>query len=226
MELNSDTPKEDFLEVDSQIPGQNFACLSFLSPEKIIQKKELFILHKFIKDLFKSNKDEIENLSNDDLIKKYEDFSYSNTLALTKEFGEENEFLTSVRGIKVRGVYDTQKEANIRAKVLQRMDNNFNVFVGQVGYWLPWDPNPDEIKDQEYGESELNNLMHEYQKNQEQKDIFYNEQLQQRKKDTRNNKAESDSDSESESTDANKETNSANNNLMESIDPWLHNKEK
>ena len=38
--------------------------------------------------------------------------------------------------------------------------------------------------------------------------------------------SESGSDSESESTDANKETNSANNNLMESIDPWLHNKEK
>ena len=229
MELNSDTKKEDFLEVDAHIPGQNFACLSFLSPEKIIQKKELYILHKFIIDLFKSNKEGIEDLSYEDIIKKFDDFTYLNNDALTAEFSEKNDFQTCVRGIKVRGVYDTQKEANIRAKVLQRMDNSFNVFVGQVGYWLPWDPNPDKIKDQEYAESELNNLMHEYQKNQEQKDLFYNEQLQQRKKDTRNNnKSESsDSDSESDIIDENKQSSSsANNDLMESVDPWLKNKEK
>jgi hypothetical protein len=41
--------------------------------------------------------------------------------------------------LKVRGVYDTLREAQVRAKVLQRRDPNFNVFLGQVGYWLPWD---------------------------------------------------------------------------------------
>jgi len=31
---------EDFLEVDKPIPGQNYACLSFVSPENIIKQKE------------------------------------------------------------------------------------------------------------------------------------------------------------------------------------------
>ena len=30
----------DFLEVDKPIPGQNYACLSFVSPENIIKQKE------------------------------------------------------------------------------------------------------------------------------------------------------------------------------------------
>ena len=36
MELNKETEvEEDFLNVDNPVPGQNFVCLSFLSPEKI-----------------------------------------------------------------------------------------------------------------------------------------------------------------------------------------------
>ena len=35
----SDTTVEDFLEVDTPIGGQNYACLSFISPEKILKEK-------------------------------------------------------------------------------------------------------------------------------------------------------------------------------------------
>merc|ERR1712196_138401 len=154
----------------------------------IIKKKELYILTKFIKDLFDTNKiEEIKDYSSDDIVSKYGDFKYQYEESLTKKFSEENDHATNVRGLKVRGVYDTQKEAQLRAKVLQRLDPNFNVFVGQVGYWLPWDPEPDSVGEQEYLESELNNLMQEYKKNQEQKDLFYNEQLQERKKNTQEN---------------------------------------
>ena len=41
----SDTEKEekiDYLEVDEQIPGQNYVCLSFVSPEALIESKEGF----------------------------------------------------------------------------------------------------------------------------------------------------------------------------------------
>ena len=44
-----------------------------------------------------------------------------------------------------------------------------------MGYWLPWDPDPNKISS-EYQEEELNNLMKEYNKNQQDKDIFYQEQ--------------------------------------------------
>jgi len=41
----------DFLEVDQPIPGQNYVCLSFISPEKVIKQKEVFFMKKFLQDL-------------------------------------------------------------------------------------------------------------------------------------------------------------------------------
>ena len=45
MEPNQEI-EEDFLNVDQKVPGQNFVCLSFLSPEKILKNKETFILRR------------------------------------------------------------------------------------------------------------------------------------------------------------------------------------
>ena len=41
--------KEDFLEVDKPIPGQNYVCLSFVSPEKIVKQKELFVFTRLVR---------------------------------------------------------------------------------------------------------------------------------------------------------------------------------
>ena len=35
---------EDYLEVDKPIPGQNYTCISFVSPDDCIKQKELFFL--------------------------------------------------------------------------------------------------------------------------------------------------------------------------------------
>lgn len=73
-----------------------------------------------------------------------------------------------IRGLKVRGVYETYEDASERAKELRDQDKHFHVFVGEVGKWLPWDPEPDSknVKDAEYAETELNSLMKSYMKNQ------------------------------------------------------------
>lgn len=39
----------DLLDEDKAISGQKFACVSFLSPEKIIKQKELFYFNEFLK---------------------------------------------------------------------------------------------------------------------------------------------------------------------------------
>ena len=110
-----------------------------------------------------------------------EDFRFREGDALGRKFDEQNNFQTSVRGVKVRGVDDTYREAEIRSKVLQRMDNRFDVFIGQVGYWLPWHPDVNKIQDQEYINDELNTLVKEYKNNESKRDMFYKEQVQQRK---------------------------------------------
>jgi len=70
-----------------------------------------------------------------------------------------------IRGIKVRGVYDTKEEADERAKYLQQIDPDFSTFVGEIGKWLPINPDPNDIPDQVYAEEQLNDLMKSYKKN-------------------------------------------------------------
>jgi hypothetical protein len=42
--------REDFLDEDNEIPGQRFALLSFLSPEKILARKDQFFFEQFLKN--------------------------------------------------------------------------------------------------------------------------------------------------------------------------------
>jgi uncharacterized phage infection (PIP) family protein YhgE len=161
----------DYLEVDDTIPGQNYVCLSFLSPESMMQKREAFNVCKFLQSYCKD-----QDLKYDELYTKYEDFVYKFSDKLQRDFDEQNDFKTSIRGVKVRGVYDTRGAAENRAKKLSTTDSSFHVFVGQVGYWLPWDPNADGIQDEVFQNSQLNDMMEKYQENNVNRDIFYEEQ--------------------------------------------------
>jgi len=71
----------------------------------------------------------------------------------------------SLRAVKVRGVYASEAEARKRSKYLQQIDPDFHIFVGEVGKWLGWDPDPNTIEDQEYSEKKLQKLVTEYKKN-------------------------------------------------------------
>jgi hypothetical protein len=110
----------------------------------------------------------------------YDTFLFKNGKRLEDEFFKLNEFRTTVRGLKVRGSYDTYDEAAHRAKSLQKLDPSFNVFVGQVGFWLPWDPKPSDVANQEYAEDQLNTLMKSYKENEVKKDEFFEAQKRER----------------------------------------------
>jgi hypothetical protein len=103
----------------------------------------------------------------------YDAFLTKNRSKIEEDFFSKNSFRTTIRGLKIRGTYDTYTEALGRAKTLQRIDPDFNVYVGQVGFWLPWDPDPSNIKDQEYADDQLNQLMKRYKENESQRDEFY-----------------------------------------------------
>ena len=227
----SKTVKEDFLEVDQPIPGQNFVCLSFVSPEKNILQKEIYNFYKFtskivndtnLLDNFNSN----SNLSNfKDL---YENFIEGNKTIIDKEYNEMTDFQTSVRGVKVRGTYESEKEAKVRAEVLRRRCPNDNVFVGQVGYWLPWDPNPLDVKNLEYQETELNTLMKKYNENMEHREHMFEEEKRTQIDNARkqNNKEEEDSENTQKKFSEFREILNEKDNLMNSTDPWMQRKEE
>ena len=162
---------EDYLDIDPPINGQNYVCLSFVSPEDVIEDRHAFNVSKYLQSIAKS-----EGKDFDKLMSQYNDFTYKHEDALQKEFDERNQFKTSVRGVKIRGVYQSKQEAEMRAGKLHKSDSNFHVFVGQVGYWLPWNPCADKIEDETFADSQLNDLMTKYKENNVNKDIFYEEQ--------------------------------------------------
>ena len=49
--------------------------------------------------------------------------------------------------------------------MLREIDPNHDIMVGPVGMWMPWDPEAYKTGRVEYIEEELNQLMHEKQKN-------------------------------------------------------------
>ena len=169
--------KVDYLEVDEVIPGQNYVCLSFLSPETLMQNKEGFKCVKFLQSYCKDQK-----LKFDEVYNRYQDFVYKYEDKLQRDFDEQNDFQTSIRGLKVRGVYDTRQAAEDRAKKLSTLDSAFHTFVGQVGYWLPWDPNADKVADEVFQNSQLNDMMEKYQENNVNRDMFYEEQKREKVK--------------------------------------------
>ena len=210
--------KEDYLEADKEIRGQNYVCLSFISPENVLKNKETYYVHNFLKSICSEY-----GLEEDTIVDKYKDYLFNSKVNLDKEFSEQNEFRTSVRGLKVRGIYDTLQEAEMRAKRLQKSDPNFNVFVGQVGFWLPWDPEPKEIGEEQYLNDELNQLMTEYKANADKRDEVFNT----RKRDLiqKNNlEVEAHHANIAELEKSNEQLNTLSENLN-GVDPWLSQKE-
>ena len=187
----------DYLEEDAPIRGQNFACVSFISPEKVLDDKKVFTFTKFTENFCKEMNELFQNMKikypdDDDAFKaiadryRYlfnekhmqEEFKYfedEKEDEINREFSEKVNFQTNVRGFKLRGCYDTLREAQVRSEVLKRKDRQHNIYITQVGCWCPWDPNPNNIDDQHYAEDQLNTLMKKYRENQQQKDeIFEN----------------------------------------------------
>lgn len=128
---------------------------------------------KVTKDFQDFTKDEKENLTKSCIEDDYKNFIDQHEERLDKEFSEKHQFQTSIRGIKVRGVFPTQQEAELRCKMLRQVDPNHDVYVGPVGIWVPFHPEAYKTGRVEYMEETLNELMSEKKKNEEKaKDEF------------------------------------------------------
>jgi len=189
----------DLLDEDKPVAGQKFACISFVSPDNVLKKKELFYFEEFLKHWdytkgvqkftaflnflsykYSMNFDKVmadfqEYIKSEeaDLVKTSINDDYKNFLDakeedLEKVFNESYAFQTNTRGLKIRGSYPSQEEAELRCKMLREIDPNHDVFVGPVGMWMPWDPKAYKTGRVEYLEEELNQLMHEKNKNERQ----------------------------------------------------------
>jgi len=119
-------------------------------------------LQSDLEEFAKLEKDNIFNIS---LYAEYKTYIDHNEDKLETLFNRENNFQTSTRGLKVRGCFPSQEEAEMRCKILRELDPNHDILVGPVGIWVPWHPEAYKTGKVEYLESELNDLMNEKQKN-------------------------------------------------------------
>jgi hypothetical protein len=204
----------DLLDEDKPVAGQRFACVSFLSPEKIIKEKNLFYFNEFLKQwemskslekytqflsflAYKYDALEFDELTKDmeDFVKDQRDKLFTSTLddeyktyvdnneeALDKTFDEQHSFKTSVRGLKVRGCFPSQQEAELRCKMLREIDPNHDVYVGPVGMWIPFHPEAYKTGRVEYLEDELNQLMSEKDKNEKSAKEDFDKRVKESKK--------------------------------------------
>lgn len=193
----SQNPKYvDVLDQDEQIAGQGFCCMSFLSPDKILEKRELFLFDQFVNQYdftkslskfsdfinfisYKYNlnvekvfedfnefcKEEEERLKAEPVSGDFQNFLDKQEDKLTEQFQREHAFQTSVRGLKNRGNFSTQEEAEMHCKKLREKDPSHDIFVAPVGVWLPWDPNAYKTGRVDFMEEELNKLHQEKMKN-------------------------------------------------------------
>ena len=150
--------------------------LSFISYKYNIKLEDL---QNDLTEFVKEEKDELQKSSIEDDYKTYLD---QNEEKLEDEFNDKFQFQTSVRGLKVRGAYPTQQEAEFRCKMLREIDPNHDVFVGPVGMWMPYHPEYYKTGHVEYMEDELNQLMHEKDKNEKKAKVEFDNRLKETKK--------------------------------------------
>jgi hypothetical protein len=203
----------DLCDEDTTIAGQKFACLSFISPDKILKKREVYLFDQFIKNwefsksmeryfdfvhfiAYKHNmnvetliadfndfvKEESDKLKKSGIEDDYKNFMDKQEDKLNATFNREHAFQTSVRGLKVRGVFASQEEAEEKSKKLREQDPNHDIFVGPVGVWVPWDPDAYKTGRVEHLEEELNALHKEKIKNEEMAKKEFEERVRESKK--------------------------------------------
>ena len=112
------TTEKDFLEQDQVIRGQNYVCLSFISPDEVIEKKEQYFFGKFMenyckqntellgeyeqifpekKDIIRHIREKYNQLFDHSSIKEaYDNFVKSNADELQTEYNDTHSFQTNI----------------------------------------------------------------------------------------------------------------------------------
>lgn len=152
------------LEKDGQTAAADICRKSLIKIDNVLGDYQSFVA---------KNQKEISKTT---IAEDFKDFMFKEQVKLEDEFHSSNDFQTTVRGLKIRGVVRDEREAQMRVKKLQANDKIHNIYLAEVGKWTPWDPSPNNVENQEYAQDELNTLMKKYKENEASKEQFFEEQ--------------------------------------------------
>lgn len=182
---------KEYVEKDDQIMVKKINGQIDTMVEKISDyQTKLDQINDKLKDIVIDNKYEsIETTENQNKPIKYE-----GKVKRTEEKVSSQEwycvsFLTeenkSLVGIKVSGVFSKEDEANSHSCALRDINDSFNILVGKLYEWCPFNPDPDsaEAGESEYANAELNETIKKKKENENKAKLYHelrkNEQIKQ-----------------------------------------------
>ena len=147
--------KFDFLTEDTPVPNQDYVCVSFLEagPNQV---------EEYIARVQKKTKLPLRDVRK--CIQEYTRIEHPR------------------RAVKVRGSYRKQSQARARCKDLRDQEESVNVYIGEVGKWLAFNPAQEELTEnveENYNEVALNDMIGKYKQGR----IHAKSQFEQRKRD-------------------------------------------
>lgn len=89
--------------------------------------------------------------------------------------------VNGIHALKIRGVFETQEDANNHAKNLMRLDPHFDIYMVDLYRWLAIPPNRKEVAEkcgEVYQEETLNNIIQDYKEQQKRVKMMYEERKQ------------------------------------------------
>ena len=138
---------------NSDIEGLEKLNISYKDDELDDQLSESETNEKINTEINEENKyTKIDNLDEDPVLTKQK-------FACISFVSPEGVMNTSIRAVKIRGVYETHEEAIKRCEELKSIDKYFDVFVGEVGKWLAWDPDPHTCENTVYRDEKQDKIM-------------------------------------------------------------------
>jgi hypothetical protein len=190
----------DRFAVDAPIGGQTHVVVSFVGPNEAQANRNVLVLSRYIREpalaLAKNLLLLAETVPDDTGI--IGTISVNNAWmfhegSMQDEFrifcaqqdvnaslAEENGGKSSMHGIKVRGLYDTQDAATARSKEVRKKDKASNIWIAPVGAWLPLAETMDAAAGKQ-DESSVNLLVQHYVEAQRAKKASYETSLTLRK---------------------------------------------
>lgn len=167
---------EQIIKQKNMFLFENF--LKYFEFEKSVKKFHQFLnyisykydfnFEELMKEFSSFIDEEKNNLLDSTIEDDYKTFLERQEDKLMKEFNQQHAFQTNTRGIKIRGSFPTEDEANLRAQMLNEKDKSHNIYVGEVGKWIPFNPDAFKTGKVVYAEEELNAIM----ANKEQKEMI------------------------------------------------------
>ena len=159
-----DAPLADYLDEDPVIRRQKFVCMSILTPSDVdVRNRAYFEARAFALDQHKEaypNKEAYDTA--------LADWCSTRQTDLDDDFQAQAEGKPHIPIVKVRGSYKTQTEANERSRFLAKTDKTCDIWVAEVGRWVPADGKRREDETAvEYTEQTMQALMKKRKESQE-----------------------------------------------------------